>query len=110
MPTSYKVLGQSAPLTANSSNLYTVPALTEAVISTITVANRGTENTSYRISVRPNGATLDNTHYVAYDVAIDRNSTQALTFGLTLDAGDVITVYANSSNITFSAFGTEITA
>lgn len=110
MPTSYKVLGQASPLTGNTADLYTVPSSREAVVSTITVANRAAAGTTYRVAVRPNGALLTNTHYIAFDVALDRNSTQALTFGLTLDAGDVITVYANSSDVTFSAFGTEITA
>lgn len=110
MPNSYKVLGQSAPLSGNAADLYTVPASTEAIVSTITVANRGETNTSYRIAVRPNGALLANSHYVSYNVAIDRNSTQALTLGITMDAGDIITVYANNSDLTFSAFGTEITA
>ena len=110
MPNAYKVLGQSAPLSGNAANLYTVPSSTEAIVSTITVANRGETNTSYRIAVRPDGALLANQHYVSYNVPIDRNSTQALTLGITVNAGDIITVYANSSDLTFSAFGREITA
>ena len=108
MPTSYKVLGQSSPLSGNTSDLYIVPSAREAIVSTITVANRGTSNATFRIAVRPNGALLANAQYIAYDVAIDRNSTQALTLGITLDAGDIITVFANSSDISFNAFGTEI--
>lgn len=110
MPNSYKVLGQSAPLSGNATDLYTVPASTEAIVSTITVANRGETNTSYRIAVRPDGALLAAQHYVSYNVAIDRNSTQALTLGITLNAGDIITVYANNSDLTFNAYGTEVTA
>lgn len=110
MATAYKVLGQAAPLTGNATTLYTVPSSTETVVSSIVICNRGATNSSYRVAVRPDGAILDNEHYLFYDVAIDRNSTQAPTLGLTLDAGDVITVYANSSDISFSAFGTEITA
>ena len=61
--TNYKVLGQVAPAALNSNNIYTVPSDTEAVVSTITVCNRGSTAGTYRIAVRPNGATLSNTHY-----------------------------------------------
>jgi glucose-6-phosphate dehydrogenase assembly protein OpcA len=110
MATSYKVLGQSSPLSGNNTTLYTVPTSTEAIVSTITVANRGTVGTSYRIAVRPDGASIALQHYIAYDVTLDKNSTQALTFGLTMNAGDILTVYASSSEVSFNAFGTEITA
>jgi len=73
------------------------------------VANRGTSASSYRIAVRPAGATLANQHYLAYDVAIAANDTTVLTIGVTLTATDVITVYALSANLSFGIYGTEIT-
>jgi hypothetical protein len=33
-----------------------------------------------------------------------------LTLGLTIDAADVLTVYAGNANLSFSAFGSEVTA
>jgi hypothetical protein len=103
----YKVLGQVAPSATTATTLYTVPSNTETVISTITVCNRGTSSASYRIAVRPNGATLANEHYVAYDASIPGNTTVALTLGVTADATDVVTVYASSANFSFGAFGSE---
>jgi len=108
MATSYKVLGQSAPSATTDTTLYTVPAATEAVVSSITVCNRGASSGTFRIAIRPNGAALANSHYVAYDVSLPANSTQALTLGITVDATDVITVRASTANLTFSAFGSEI--
>jgi hypothetical protein len=108
MPTAYKVLGQSAPAATTATTLYTVPASTEVVISTITVCNRGASAGTFRIAVRPNGTALANSHYVAYDVAIGANSLVALTLGITADAADVVTVYASSADFTFSAFGSEV--
>jgi len=110
MPTAYKVLGQSAPAATTDTTLYTVPSATEAVISTIVVANRATSSATYRIAIRPNGATLANQHYIAYDVLVGASDSTTLTMGLTLDAADIITVYASNTNLTFSAFGSEITA
>ena len=108
MATNYKVLGQSAPAATTATTLYTVPASTEAVVSTVTVANRAASASSYRISIRPNGATLANEHYIAYDTATGGNDTTALTIGITIDAADVLEVYASNTNISFAAFGSEI--
>lgn len=109
MPTNYKVLGQSAPSATTDTTLYTVPASTQAVISTVSVCNRGTSAATFRIAVRPDGAAIANQHYVAFDVAIDANATIPWTIGITLGDTDVITVRASSANLSFSAFGSEIT-
>ena len=108
MATSYKVLGQSAPSATTATTLYTVPASTETVVSTITVCNRGATSGTFRIAVRPDASALANQHYIAFDVALDANSLTALTLGITLNAADVVTVYASNANFTFQAFGSEI--
>lgn len=108
MATNYKVLGQSAPSANTDTTLYTVPAATEAVISTLVVCNRGASAATYRIAVRPDGAALANSHYVAYDISIAANSLVALTLGVTINATDVVTVRASTADTTFSAFGSEI--
>ena len=109
MPTAYKVLGQSAPSATTDTTLYTVPSATEAVISSIVVCNRGTTSATYRIAVRPDGATIANQHYLAYDITINPNATDTYTLGVTADAADVITVRASTANVSFNAFGSEIT-
>jgi len=104
----YKVLGQSAPSATTATTLYTVPASTETVVSTISVCNRGASAGTYRIAVRPDGAALSNEHYVAYDVSLGANATETWSLGITANAADVITVYASSADFSFSAFGSEI--
>jgi glucose-6-phosphate dehydrogenase assembly protein OpcA len=110
MGTKYLVLGQSAPDATTDTNLYTVPADTSAVISTIVVANRAGTSATYRIAIRPNGATLANQHYLAYDVTVGASDSTTLTLGITLAATDVITIYSSTANLSFSIFGSEITA
>ena len=110
MPTVYKVLGQSAPSATTATTLYTVPSSTEAVISTLVVANRAATAATYRLSIRPNGATLANQHYIAYDVTVGASDSTTITLGITLDAADVLEVYASTANLSFNAFGSEITA
>lgn len=110
MPNTYKVLGQSCPGNTNATDLYTVPSATSTVVSCITVANITTTAYTYRIAVRPAGATLANQHYLAYDVTIAANDSTTLVLGITLAATDVITVRSSAAtSISFSAFGCEIT-
>lgn len=108
MANTYKVLAQSNPSATTATTLYTVPSATSSVISTITICNQAASAGSYRIAVRPAGATLAKQHYVAYDIAIAANDTTALTLGLTLATTDVVTIYASSADLSFSAFGSEI--
>lgn len=108
MATVYKVLAQSNPSATTATTLYTVPSSTSAVVSTITICNQAASAGSYRIAVRPAGAALAAQHYVAYDVAIAANDTTALTLGMTLATTDVVTVYASSATMSFSAFGSEL--
>jgi hypothetical protein len=108
MATTYKVLGQSNPSATTATTLYTCPALTQTVISTISICNQAGTSGTYRIAVRPNGATLAPEHYVVYDASIPANSTTAYTLGMTIDASDVVTIYASSASMSFNAFGSEI--
>lgn len=108
MATAYKVLGQSAPSATTATTLYTVPSATETVVSTVTVCNRGATAGTFRISVRPNGATLADRHYLVFDASCASYDTITLTLGITMDASDVLEVYASSANFSFNAFGSEI--
>lgn len=109
MPQSHKVLGQSNPSATTATTLYTVPSATQAIVSTLTIANLAATATTFRVAVRPAGATLANQHYVAYDVPLVGADTITLTLGIALAATDVVTVYAGSANVAFSLFGVEIT-
>jgi hypothetical protein len=108
MATTYKILGQEAPSATTDTNVYTVPAATKAVISTIVVCNRAAAAGTFRIAVRPNGATIANKHYISYDVPIAANDATNLPIGVTMDAADVLTVYCSSANMSVSVFGSEI--
>ena len=108
MAVSYKVLGQAKPAANTATTLYTVPASTSTVVSTISVANLTGTAATFRIAIRPAGATLANQHYLAYDVTVAASDTTVMTLGVTLATTDVITIYASTANLAFSAFGSEI--
>lgn len=109
MAAAYKVLGQSNPSATTLTTLYTVPSSTSAVVSTIAVANLSTSTITFRVAIRPAGATIANQHYIAYDVGVAAGDTVFLTLGISLATTDVVSVYASTANVAFSAFGTEIT-
>ena len=108
MPTIYKVLGQSAPSATTNTSLYTAPSATSAVCSTLAVCNRGVSS-SFRVAIRPAGASIADQHYIVYDNYINQYDTIFLTLGVTLAATDVVTVYAGAATLSFSLFGSEIT-
>ena len=108
MATNYKVLGQVAPLATTATAIYTVPSATEAVVSSIVVCNMAGTAATFRLSVRPDGASLANQHYLVYDAALDANDTIILTIGVTMDATDVLEGYASTGDLTFHAYGSEI--
>lgn len=109
MAQNYKVLGQIAPSATTATEVYTVPSATETVVSSIVVCNRAGASGTFRLAVRPNGATLSDQHYISYDTPIDANDSIILTIGLTLDAADVLEAYASSASMSISAYGSEIT-
>ncbi len=98
MASSYKLLGQVAPTATTTTTLYTCPSATESVISTISICNRGSSASS-----------LANEHYIAYDSAIDANDTVLVTAGFALAADHIIEVYGGNGDLSFVAFGMEIT-
>ncbi len=108
MPTTYKVLGQVAPSATTLTTLDTVPSATQAVVSTISICNRAATAATYRIAIRPAGAAIANEHYIAYDAPIAANNSTFITVGITLGATDVISVYASTADLSFNAFGSEI--
>ena len=108
MATTYKVLGQVAPSAATLTTLYTVPASTQAVVSTISVCNQSATATTFRIAIRVAGAAISGEDYIAYDSAVSANNTTFITVGITLAATDVISIYSTAATVSFNAFGSEI--
>jgi len=110
MATTFKILGQVAPALNTANTVYTVPGGTSAVISTINICNPDSLTRAIRVAAVPSGNTLAQKHYIAYETPIAATDSVALSIGLTLAAGDFISVYANStSNVSFGIFGSEIT-
>jgi hypothetical protein len=102
-----KVLGQLSAGLQTDQDLYTVPSGSDAVVSSLVVCNRGIDPTSFRVAIRPGGEALADKHYIYYDTSISANDSFAATLGITLAEGDVVSIYANSSTLSFNIFGQE---
>ena len=102
-----KVLGQSNPAATTLTTLYIVPSAKEAVVSSISVANLTATAATFRLAVRPAGASIANQHYIGYDITVGASDSTIITVGLTLATTDVLSVYASTANVAFQAFGDE---
>jgi hypothetical protein len=110
MPTNYKVLGQSNPAIQTYTTLYTVPASTQAVISTISICNaNSSSNANYSIAIRPAGEAIAAKHFLTSNNVVGSLDTIMLTVGLTLGNTDVVTVWTTNPNISFGLYGSEVT-
>lgn len=101
-----KILGQAAPGVTTETALYTVPGGKQATVSSLTICNRGADAT-FRISCSAGGGATANKDYVYYNLPLSANDTFIATVGGTLAATDVIRVYADSADLSFTAFGDE---
>ena len=109
MATTYKVLAQSNPAATTETTLYTVPSSTSAVVSTISICNQAGSSGTYRIAVRPAAdASTAAKHWIVYGATVAASDSIMLTLGVTLAAGDLIRVYGSSANMSFAAFGSEL--
>jgi glucose-6-phosphate dehydrogenase assembly protein OpcA len=108
MTIAYKILGQSNPIANTETTLYTVPANTSVVASTLNICNQSSSSATFRIAVRVAGSAISNEEYIAYDITLGASDTTVLTMGVTMNATDVLSVYASSATVAFQAFGSEI--
>ena len=111
MPTAYKILGQVNPAASTETTLYTVPSSTATVVSSIAVCNQTAASETFRIAVQPSadaGSDAAAKHFLVHGTTVGAFDTVVLTIGVTLAAGDRIRVIGSIANLSFSAFGSEI--
>lgn len=110
MTDTLKILGQSNPLATTDTTIYTVPVATEAVVSTLFVANRSATPLNFRVAVVPSGGTLSDEHYIYYDIECPGNDTFTSTSGISMATGDFIVVRTDNATASFTVTGVQVTA
>ena len=113
MANTYKILGQLNPTANTQGNVYVVPAATQAVINSIQIANQSSSNASYSLMVFPSASfsspASNGMYYIIRGSTIPYGDAATLTLSLSLPAGAIVSANTNSGNLSFSAFGVEIT-
>jgi hypothetical protein len=109
MAVAYKILGQINPSANTVSNVYVVPSSTSTVVSTIAICNLSGTATRFSLAVRPTNEALANKHYLTFNTSLPANDTIKLTWGITLGQNNTIVANVESSSVSISAFGSELT-
>lgn len=108
MADAFKILAQNNPAATTLTTLYTVPAATSTVVSSIAVCNQASTDATFRISIQIAAAVDNAKQYIYYDTTVNANDTFIATVGLTLATTDVIKCYASTSTQSFTAYGVEV--
>lgn len=109
MATAYKYAQvQGTASTGTYSTLYTTPAATQAVISSLVITNQASSDVTVRIGLDTTAGTPGASEWLVYDAVVAGNDTVALTLGVTLDAQKYIRVSSSADTCNFSAFLSEI--
>lgn len=111
MAQSFKRLGAINPTANTQTNVYVVPAATEAVVSTVTICNQSASNASFSLimmTASEFNATAPASSFLIRGAVVPAADTLVLTMGLTANAGSVIAANTNIGNISFGIFGSEI--
>lgn len=103
-----KTLGQTMPGAATDSVIYTVPAATDTVVSSIVIAETNGAAATFKITIDPAGGSVTTAaKSVAWNVNLSANEVMILKLGATLAAATKVIVQASTANVTFSMFGQE---
>ncbi len=108
MAVNFKIIAQGNPSAATLSPLLTVGADLEVVVSSLIVCNRSATPTSFRVSLAPLGVGDSDEQYIYFDVNCPGNDSFAAKIGITLEATDVVRMYATLATLSFTLLGSII--
>jgi hypothetical protein len=97
----------SSGVIGTADTLYTTPAATGTVVSTINVCNTSSSAATFTIGISTTTSFVA-AGYLFYQVSLAGNDSFTATIGATLDATNkYLLCSASASTVSFSAFGTE---
>ena len=111
MPQTFKRLGAINSTANTQANLYVVPASNSAVVSTITICNQTGANGSYSLMVQDSTEFSNpaaNATMIVRGASVPAADTVVLTMGLTMNANSILSANGSFVDISFSAFGSEV--
>ena len=103
-----KILGQVALAAAAQVDVYTVPASTQVVSSSVVICNTSGANRTFNLSVAIAGAVDTPAQYLYWNEELPKDSSFVATIGITLGEADVIRAESNGADVSVNVFGVEI--
>jgi len=108
----YKILGQVQTTANILTTIYTVPAATNTMISTITICNQSPNTVSVNVAANVSGSAVATKNFIVSGYSLGAAETLVLEPRISLNVGSILSANitgANaSSNISINAFGVEI--
>jgi len=108
----YKILGQIQTTANVLTTIYTVPAATNTMISTITICNQSPNTVSINVAANVSGSAVTTRNFIVSGYSLGAAETLVLEPRVSLNVGSILSANitgANaSSNVSINAFGVEI--
>ena len=108
----YKILGQVQPTGNTMTTIYTVPAATNTMITTITVCNQSQNTVSVNVAANLSGSAISTRNFIITNYFLGATETLVLEPRISLNVGSILSANitgANAaSNVSINAFGVEI--
>ena len=109
MPNAYKILGQILPNANTLTNVYVTGASASAIVSALTITNLTDSNSSYSLVVRPINQTLGDNHYIIRGGVLPGREQITISSAATMNSSVILAANTNGTNVSFQAYGAEIT-
>ena len=108
----YKILGQIQTTANVLTTIYTVPASTNTVVTTITICNQSANTVSINVAANVSGSAVSTKNFIVSGYSLGAAETLVLEPRISLNVGSILSANvtgANAvSNVSINAFGVEI--
>jgi hypothetical protein len=108
----YKILGQIQTTANVLTTIYTVPASTNTVVTTITICNQSANTVSINVAANVSGSAVSTRNFIVSGYSLGAAETLVLEPRISLNVGSILSANVTganaSSNISINAFGVEI--
>jgi len=109
MATAYKYAQvQGTAAVGTFATLYTTPAATSAVISSLVICNQSSSAITVRIGLDATEGTPGASEFLVYDASVAANDTLILTMGLAMAASKYLRISSSANTCSFTASVSEI--
>ena len=108
----YKILGQIQTTANVLTTIYTVPASTNTVVTTITICNQSPNTVSINVAANVSGSAVSTKNFIVSGYSLGAAETLVLEPRVSLNVGSILSANITGvnavSNVSINAFGVEI--